>query len=372
MVPLTGPQNPGEPAPSPLPVRLVLVAPRTGSCGPAYYVDRLLEELRPRVAEVVELRHGPAGEETWRSVRDVRRRVAGVLSTPSPHRTVLHAELSGGSIAGFWCLAAHPEVARTATVHDPPRPVWYPFRTSFVGRHRLLQAGVHRVPERAVRRLERSRLAGTGAVVLSPLGAAATRDVGLLGEVREGRLLVPHAPPMPPPAARPAAVGLFGHLYKGKGFELLGELRAALHPGIAIRVAGRGTEELPALPGVEVLGEVADAALEDFFASVRLALLPYTRTSLGGVAPLPASLTHLTALAHDTPVLALPTAQMNALAESGGVRVLPDIRTLAAEASRVAGDPSALQELLAEARAHLAGYEVERSVAPYLDLWSRA
>lgn len=371
MVPLTGPPTLGEPA-RPLPVRLVLVAPRTGSSGPAYYVDQLLQAVRPRVAEVVQLRHGPAGEETWRSVRDLRRRVADVVSTPSPHRTVLHAELSGGSIAGFWCLADHPEVTRTATVHDPPRPVWYPFRTAFVGRHRVLQAAVHRVPERAVRRLERSRLAGTGAVVLSPLGAAATRDLGLLDEVREGRLLVPPAPPTPPPTARPSAVGLFGHLYKGKGFELLAELRAAMDPAVAIRVAGRGTEQLPSMPGVEILGEVADPALDDFFASVRLVLLPYTRTSLGGVAPLPASLTHLTALAHDTPVLALPTDQMSALAATGGVRVLPDVAALAAEASRIAGDPAALEELLAQARTHLAGYDVERSVAPYLDLWSRA
>lgn len=321
---------------------------------------------------MVELRHGPAGEETWRSVRDLRRRVADVLATPSPHRTVLHAELSGGSIAGFWCLADHPEVARTATVHDPPRPVWYPFRTAYVGRHRLLQAAVHRVPERALRRFERSRLAGTAAVVLSPLGAAATRDLGLLGEVREGRLLVPPAPPTPPPADRPLAVGLFGHLYKGKGFELLSDLRAALDPDVAIRVAGRGTEELPTLPGVEVVGEVADARLDDFFASVRLLLLPYTRTALGGVSPLPASLTHLTALAHDTPVLALATAQMRALAESGGTRVLPDVPALAAEASRVARDATALEELMGAARAHLADYDVERSVAPYLDLWSRA
>lgn len=348
-------------------VRLVFLAPRTGSNGPAYYADQLLAHVRHRVTEVVEVRHGPAGEDTWADVRRTRALVREAVGDGA--RTVLHAELSGGAIAPFWALADHPGVRRTATVHDPPRPVAFPLRTAFVARHRVLQAAVHRVPQRLWQRIEASRLAGVSAVVLSPAGVEATRQLGLLDDVREGQLFVPDAPELPRAAGRPRAVGLFGHVYKGKGFNHLAEIRAALPPDIPIRVAGRGTEQLPPLDGVEVLGGLPDDELAGFFGSIRLLLLPYEPTSLGGISPVPASLTHLTALAHGTPVLATPTEQTRALAQAGGCLLAEDATALAHEAARLIGDPLALGEVEFEAERYLATRSDERAVAPYLELW---
>lgn len=354
-----------------LPVRLVVLAPRPGSSGPAYYADRLLAEVGPAVAEVVEVRHGAAGEDTWADVRAVRDRVRAVLARPGGHRTVLHAELSGGAVAGFWSLADHPGVRRTATVHDPPRPVSFPARTAFVARHRVLHGLVHRVPERAHLALERRVTRGVAAVALSPVGAHRTRELGMFAEVTEGQLFVPEAAPLPRPAGRPRAVGLFGHVYRGKGFEELARIRAGLPEDVVVRVAGRGTESLPRLAGVEVLGGLADDELAAFFGSVRLLLLPYHPTRRGTLQPVPASLAHLTALAHDTPVLATPTLQTTALAEEGALRLAADVDGLARLAARTVDDTASLEALLAEARAWRSGRSAAAAVAPYLRLWGR-
>lgn len=352
-------------------VRLVFLAPRSGTSGPAHYADQLLGHVRPLVGEVVEVRHGPAGADTWSDVRRVRETVRAALATGAAP-TVLHAELSGGAIAPFWTLADHPGVRRTATVHDPPRPVTFPLRTALVGRHRLLGAALHRIPQRLWRRVEADRLAGVDAVVLSPVGVEATRRLGLLRSVHEGQLFVPPAADLRPAQERPRAVGLFGHVYKGKGFNRLAAIRAALPDDVPIRVAGHGTEDLPPLAGVELLGGLPESALAGFFGSIRLLLMPYEPTSLGRIVPVPASLTHLTALAHGTPVLATPTEQTTTLAAAGGVVLAADPTALAARAALLLDDPAGLAEVLADAEGYLATRSDERAVAPYLELWGRS
>ena len=360
-----------------LPIRVLLLAPRTGSSGPADYADELVEALRPHVAEIVELRHGAPGEDGWADVRRWRREVRRLLaqedSQPGALPTVVHAELSGGAVSGFWALAAAGSAPRTATVHDAPRAVWYPFRTRAVARSRILSAALHRGLGRPARLLERRLMRGVRTVALSTGGVEAIEALGDLEPATAGRLFLPAAPPIPPATERPLAVGLFGHVYRGKGFDQLAAIRRHLDPDIAIRVAGRGTEELPPLDGVEVLGTLGDDELAGFFGSIRLLLLPYRRVPIGGVEPVPASLAHLTAIAFGTPALALPSPQMVALSEEGGVLLSADsIGGLADLAARVVTDPDLLQRSVDAAASYARGWTPDAAVRPYLDLWGRA
>ena len=283
----------------------------------------------------------------------------------------MHAELSGGSVAAFWALAGREGVARTATLHDPPRPVWFPFLSRIVGRSRILVHGVHRPTSKAVLALERRVMRDVDLVVLSSNGEQALRSLRMGASVRRSSLLMPTANPIIPAGSRPLAVGLFGHVYGGKGFELLPQLRRHLDPRIAIRVAGRGTERLPHVDGVEILGEVDGRALEEFFASIRLLLLPYDKQPLGGVLPQPASAAQLVAAAYGTPTLALATARVPDLEASGGCRLVAgSIVDLAAEAARIVGAPQEMEQMLAGLERFRSSLSVEPALAPYLALWA--
>ena len=82
-------------------------------------------------------------------------------------------------------------------------------------------------------------------------------------------------PEIPPAQDRPKAVGFFGFVYRGKGFEQIAQIREQLPDDIVIRIAGRGTEELPRADGIEILGGVDGPAEDAFFSSVRAIALPY-------------------------------------------------------------------------------------------------
>lgn len=143
------------------------------------------------------------------------------------------------------------------------------------------------------------------------------------------------------------AVGLFGYVYKGKGFDLLAELRSQIDPSIGIRIAGRGTQALDPIEGVDIVGPIEDEVEDAFFESVRAIVLPYTRRSSYGPETHVASSVIARALAYGTPIIALryPGLSVEAEIVDGGVvelahvvsRMIPDDAEVARMAARSLG-----------------------------------
>lgn len=355
----------------PADLRVIYLAPHAGSSGVGDYADDFVAAISPHVREVVDLRHGAARSESVRGIWRERRRLRTLLdSYDDGVPLVVHSELSGGAVVPFWATLGL-RVPRTATLHDPPRPVWYLFLTRGVSKGRVLNQAIHRPLHRLLERFERKALREVDLFVLTSTGAEATRDLRIGRSVTQARLIAPHRDPITPVAQRPLAVGLFGHVYKGKGFDLVPDLRAALPHDIALRVAGRGTETLKPVPGVEILGRVEGPAEDDFFASVRLLLMPYGRPPVGGRRMLPASATHLRALVYETPTLTLRSPDTAHLEADGLTAAVTGGPAELAEATNVlVRSESRLEELAS--RLHEAHVVADHSdpAEPFLTVWS--
>lgn len=287
---------------------LVYVAPRTGTSGVSDYADDMLGEARRHFGRVVEVRHGGAGQDSFADVRDVRRQIRdAVRGVTEP--VVVHTEQSGGVLAPFWGLAQRSlrqdRVVLSATLHDAPLSVWLPLRSRRIEGNRLLVHALHFPFMPLWQRLERRVMRGVQLSALTPSGAAAVAAQMRHDDVVTSFLPPPPKPTLTPAYERPTAVGLFGYVYKGKGFQDLERLRARIDPQISLRVAGRGTENLPPIDGVEILGGVEDAAEDAFFASIRAIVLPYGRRSSYGPVTHVASSVAARALAYGTPLIAL-------------------------------------------------------------------
>jgi glycosyltransferase involved in cell wall biosynthesis len=124
-------------------------------------------------------------------------------------------------------------------------------------------------------------------------------------------------PPIQPVQDRPKAVGFFGHVYRGKGFEHIARIRQHLPSDITIRIAGRGTETLPASDGIEVLGGVEGQAQDAFFASVRAVVVPYGKRHWYAET-YPASGVGASAQSYSTPVITTGYGSLAELDESTG------------------------------------------------------
>jgi glycosyltransferase involved in cell wall biosynthesis len=261
----------------------------------------------------------------------------------------------------FWLLASRRVRSRatvvTATLHDAPLAVWTPFRTALVGRSHFATHAIHFPLMRLHRLLERRVLRGVSLFALTASGATAIEaETGARG-VDVAFLPAPVRPVVAPAAERPLAIGLFGYVYRGKGFDQLAALRDAVDPAIEIVVAGRGTEALAPVPGVRVLGAVEGEDEDRFFAGVRAIVLPYGKRGAYGPTIHVASSVVARALAYRTPIIALshPGLSDEADVVEGGVRelgerinaVLPDDEAIAALAER----SCALAERLTSAEA---------------------
>ena len=188
---------------------------------------------------------------------------------------LVHAELSTGAVSPFWAIAGLKDVPVTATVHDPPQGLWFVGRTKFIAEHRLLNHAIH-YPLRPLSRA---------------IEGVAYRDRTLFALTDAGRRSIERTYPrtralyipcmsfdrqtITPVQDRPKAVGFFGHVYRGKGFDQISRIRELLPDDISIRIAGRGTESLPAADGIEVLGGVDGPEEDAFFESVRAIVMPY-------------------------------------------------------------------------------------------------
>lgn len=351
---------------------LVYVSPAPGRSGVGDYGADFLQQVRPFFKDAVTYWVDSDGNETLAEVaRSVRAIRALVAQTAAGGPLIAHFEQSAGSLAAFWGSALPESIPVTATIHDAPQPVWWPFKTSLLMRHRLLHHGVHYPFRLAINTIQRRVCADRVVFTLTAIGAAEFKARQPDSHPRASRILIPERIPLRPLTERPLAVGLFGHLYKGKGFDQIARLRALLDDDIEIVVAGRGTEALAGGPGVRVLGEVNDAEEDAFFDSIRFLIVPYSKDNQYGNA-FPASSAVSRSFAYGTPIICiLDGALVETAAEGGAISAPNGIDDIAARANSAVRDDHVLRRLAAEVTVLQAERTAANCVTPFLDSWTR-
>ena len=364
---MTAPQT----APSRLrDARLVYVAPEAGSSGVGDYADDFIEAVRPHFGSVVEYRHRGPGTATLRELLAHRAKLRELIEDPKAPPTVVHAEQSGGGMLPFWGPYRVNAVANTATVHDPPLGIWFPLRTRFLARNRIIGHAINLPLSLVAVPFESHINAGRDLFALTRTGSTALRSTMTKSTVTTTSLFVPQRPALPPVPERPLAIGLFGYVYRGKGFDSLRALRELLDDDIEIRVAGRGTEKLPSIPGVRVLGQVDGQAEHDFFASIRMLVVPYNARTVYFREAIPAASTVSRAIAYQTPVLSTDQGALRELAEDGGsVVVTGGAAELAAAANAAVRDPELLSRLESEAASLRKARSADAVIKDFLSVW---
>ncbi|MBJ7289138.1 hypothetical protein [Williamsia sp.] len=361
------------------PSRVIYIAPESRAGGVGHYADVFVEALRGRVPDVVEIRHPGPGEDTVRALIRRRRAIRGHLADRQD--AVVHSEISGGSVESFWPTAflerRHGPVHNSMTVHDPPGLVWWPLRTRLLSRSKWLNHGVH-VPTVALARRSEKWVAGTRTLVaLSRMGARAAQERYPRASVHHIPHFVVERAEIPAAVDRPRAVGLFGLVYRGKGFDQVAAIRAALDPSIALRIAGRGTESLPAIDGVEILGGLDGTALDDFFASIRALVVPYgNRSQLNYGPAYPASGAVAHSIAYLTPMVSTAHGALAEMRDDGGAVVIDSgdenvASALAIAAGELVDDDDRLRRLSAELSILRTRRSPANVVAQFTDLWAR-
>jgi len=301
--------------------RLVYIGPAEGQTAVGDYAENFVNAVRPLFGEVVQRRTLGPGAETVAQVRGHRRAVADLVAAGKPGRVLVHAELAAGAVSAFWSIAGLRGVPVTATVHDPPQGIWWPARTRFVAQHRLVMHGLH-YPLRPLSRVVEGIVNGDRTMVaLSQIGADSIKATYPDATVAAVPHIISERPRLRPLTERPKAVGFFGHVYRGKGFEQIARIRRALPEDIVIRVAGRGTEALTGGPGVEIVGPVDGPAEDAFFDSVRAVVIPYgKRHFYAETYPASGSVAH--SMAYRTPVVCTDYGALAELDERAGALVV--------------------------------------------------
>ncbi|MDV7173559.1 glycosyltransferase [Gordonia amicalis] len=363
--------------------RVIYVAAERSAGGVGAYSEVFADMLRRRLTDFHEVRHPRPGTDTVTDLRARRREIIELIDAADGRPVVVHGEFSGGSVESFWPTAGLERIRRgvlvSATVHDPPGLVWWPGRVAFLERRRFLNHAVH-FPLRPLSRAIERRVVGARTLfAMSHAGARSLLRAYPDTTVRHAHMPVWSRGEVVAAPDRPKAVGLFGLVYRGKGFEHVERLRGVLPDDIAIRIAGRGTEALPGLDGVEILGGVDDADLPAYFSSVRALVVPYGTRSLYGEA-FPGSSVVSDAIAHLTPVVCTGHGALGELRTEGGVLVVEEggrthegtvdaLASAAAELVTSRDRLSAMGEALKEMREVREPDEVVRT---YLDTWARA
>jgi glycosyltransferase involved in cell wall biosynthesis len=358
-----------------IPATLILVAPRANSGGVGDYAEEFVTAAVAHFSSFCEIR--TAGPGTVGLIDLFRYRTAlsaAIAKAEMDGPVVVHFELSAASLGPFWLLAAPLRgVVTTATVHDPPWAVWWPFRLKPGAKSKLVHHGIHLPLRPFSARLERRLLRRTALFALSDVGATALRETFPTTQVLAARHFVPSRAALKPTNDRPLAVGLYGHASKGKGFERLLELRRELPEDVEVIVAGRGTENLPPVPGVTILGAVEGPQEDAFFESVRAILLPYDKISRFYGQMLPASGVASRAFAYGTPVIGFNSGTLGEAAKAGGLlTVSPFVRELAEVAFKTITDRAELERLEAQIWKLQKERGVREAVAPFVQFWRDA
>jgi len=303
--------------------RLIFLGSASGETAVSDYSDNFFQAVRPYFADAVDYRMPGAKNATLADVRRHRKAIRGLVAEGPRDGTLVHAELTTGAMGPFWSIAGLKDVLVTGTVHDPPQGLWYFAGTKFVMRYRLLRGAIH------VPLLPLSR-AIEGAVyrnkTLFSLTEAGRRSIERTFP-RTRALYVPHMafdrPAIRPAQDRPKAVGFFGYAYRGKGVEQVARIRELLPDDIAIRIAGRGTEVLPAGNGIEVLGAVYGPEEDAFFESIRAIVMPYGKRHWAADT-FPASGVGASAQSYGTPLISTGYGPLSELNETtGAITVQP-------------------------------------------------
>jgi polysaccharide biosynthesis protein PslF len=358
-----------------IPATLILVAPRASSGGVGDYAEEFIAAAVPNFSSFREIRtSGPDKVGLLDVIRDRIRLSREIKESLASGPVVVHFELSAASLAPFWLLAGRSRnIVTTATVHDPPQAVWWPFRFASVAKSKVIHHGIHLPLRPFSARLERWLLRDTTLFALSEVGAAALRETFPACQVLSGQHFVPPRAALKPASERPLAVGLYGHAAKGKGFERLLELRRELPAEVEIRVAGRGTEKLPPIPGVTILGAVEGQQEDAFFESVRAILLPYDKTSRYYGKMLPASGVVSRAFAYRTPVIGFDSGTLGEASRAGGlIAVRASVQDLADAAYRTINDVTELERLDGQIGELQKERAVRHTAEPFLACWKDA
>ena len=306
--------------------RLVFVGPAEGQTAVGDYSENFVRAVRPYFGDVVEVRTAGPGGDAVRDIVRYRRAVADAVRQGQPGRVLLHAELAAGGVAAFWCMVGLGDLPATATIHDPPQGIWWPARTRLVARNRWLMHGLHYPLRPVSRRLEGAVNGRRTLFALSRMGSQSIT----ITYPRTNVVYVPHLvkerPEIKPAEHRPNAIGFFGHVYRGKGFEQIERIRRLLPDDITIRVAGRGTEQLRDSKGVEIVGPVDGPDEDAFFESVRAIVIPYNKRHwYAETYPASGAVAH--AASYRTPVVCTDYGALAELGEATGavvVRTDPD------------------------------------------------
>lgn len=350
--------------------RLIYVSPAPGRSGVGDYAHDFAEQVRPYFREVIDFWIDADGNESaadvLRGIREVR---ALVKRTAERGPVIVHFEQSAGSMIAFWGSILPRSIPVTATIHDAPQPVWWPFKTRTLIRHRLLHHGVHYPLRPVINAVQRGVSKGRTVFTLTSIGAEKFKQRQPGSDPRASRIFIPTRPPAKPLTERPMAIGLFGHLYKGKGFDQLDRLRQLLDDDIEIVVAGRGTEALANRPGVTVLGEVNGPDEDAFFDSIRFLAVPYSKDNKYGLA-FPASSAVTRSFAYGTPIICiLDGALVETAVEGGALSTDKGIDGIAERANEAVRDDDTLRRLGAEVAKLQAERTVAHCVAPFLEAW---
>jgi hypothetical protein len=345
--------------------RLVFIGPALGQSSVADYSENFVEAVKPYFAEVVQHRTPGPGNASLAEVRQHRKAVRDLVAEGPAGRVLVHAELSTGALAPFWAIAGIKGVPVTGTVHDPPQGLWFVGRTRFIAEHRLLNHLIHYPLRPLSRAIE--------GVVYRDRSLFALTDAGRQSiertYPRTRAMYVPcmafDRPAIKPAQDRPKAVGFFGYAYRGKGFDQIARIRELLPDDILIRIAGRGTESLPASEGIEVLGGVHGPEEDAFFESIRAIIVPYGKRHWYAET-WPASGVGASAQSYGTPVISTGYGALAELDEATGtVTVQPTAesdgvaRVLAEEITSLVNDRGRLTQL--GLNATRTGYERSRA-----------
>jgi polysaccharide biosynthesis protein PslF len=328
--------------------RLVFVGPAEGHTAVGDYGQDFVKAVRPHFADVVEVRtEGPLAD-GLRDIRRYRREVAEAANQ-RPGRVLVHAELAAGEAGAFWAIAGLRGIPVTATHHDPPQGVWWPAGTKGIAKRKLVFHGIH-YPLRPVSTAIEGAV--NGRRTLFALTETGRRSIERRYP-QSRAIYVPHIvrdrPTIRPAQERARAIGFFGHVYRGKGFDLVSRIRARVPDDIAIRVAGRGTESLPRADGIEIVGAVDGRGEDAFFESVQAIVVPYGKRHWYDET-FPASGVVAHATAYRTPIVSTDYGSLAELDEKTGAIV---VRADAADPERVADDLADAVSSLVDDRARL-------------------
>lgn len=358
--------------------RLVYVGPAEGETAVGDYAENLIRAVRPHVGELVEYRTLSPGADGARDIWRHRKAVADLVAAGPPGRVLVHAELAGGGLVPFWSTAGLGEVPVTATVHDPPQGIWWPARTRFVARHRLVMHGLHYPLRPLSRALEGAVNSRRTIFVLSQVGRKSVAQTYPKTSTVYVPYLVCERTTIRPAQDRPKAVGFFGHVYRGKGFDQIERIRRELPDDILIRVAGRGTEALSGADGVEVVGAVEGPDEDAFFDSIRAVVIPYGKRHFYAET-YPASSVAAHALAYRTPIVCTGYGSLAEFDEQSGAVVVPmngtDVHQVppgfSAAIASVVNDESRLTQLGKNADRTRQERSAQRTAEAYVAGWSQ-